>query len=117
MDNSPTTGSVSTTVAEKQKLARASLAFNCKSPMFRKMFPEYVELYNQLQNAEKLNSDRVAEKEQTHAAFTAEGKEKEEDNRVLDKRNQRHTNKIPFWLLFFIFSVLCAIMALPLLLI
>lgn len=30
MDTSPTTGSVTTTVAEKQKLAKASLAFNCK---------------------------------------------------------------------------------------
>ncbi|KAF3647653.1 hypothetical protein FXO38_18584 [Capsicum annuum] len=30
MDNSPTTGSASTTVAEKEKLAKASLAFNCK---------------------------------------------------------------------------------------
>ncbi|PHT45916.1 Pumilio -like protein 23 [Capsicum baccatum] len=31
MDNSPTTGSASTTVAEKEKLAKASLAFNCKN--------------------------------------------------------------------------------------
>ncbi|KAK4706714.1 hypothetical protein R3W88_033726 [Solanum pinnatisectum] len=30
MDNSPITGSVTTVVAEKEKLAKASLAFNCK---------------------------------------------------------------------------------------
>ncbi|KAH0642056.1 hypothetical protein KY290_033660 [Solanum tuberosum] len=32
MDNSPITGSVTTVVAEKEKLAKASLAFNCKRP-------------------------------------------------------------------------------------
>lgn len=30
MDNSPTTGGVTTTAAEKEKLAKASLASNCK---------------------------------------------------------------------------------------
>eukprot|EP00850_Spirogloea_muscicola_P024483 SM000904S24464 [mRNA] locus=s904:505:2235:- [translate_table: standard] len=30
MDNTPTTGSVTTTTAEKQSLAQQSLAFNCK---------------------------------------------------------------------------------------
>ncbi|XP_022631795.1 probable ubiquitin-conjugating enzyme E2 33 isoform X2 [Vigna radiata var. radiata] len=31
MDNSPTTGSVNTTTAEKQRLAKSSLSFNCKN--------------------------------------------------------------------------------------
>ncbi|PON63104.1 Ubiquitin-fold modifier-conjugating enzyme [Parasponia andersonii] len=49
MDTSPTTGSVNTTTAEKQHLAKDSLAFNCKHSTFRKMFPEYVEKFNQQQ--------------------------------------------------------------------
>ncbi|XVF25301.1 hypothetical protein REPUB_Repub13aG0201600 [Reevesia pubescens] len=49
MDNSPTTGSVNTTAAEKQRLAKTSLAFNCKNPTFRKLFPEYVDKYSKQQ--------------------------------------------------------------------
>ncbi|KAK4269003.1 hypothetical protein QN277_022214 [Acacia crassicarpa] len=47
VDTSPTTGSVSTTTEEKRRLAKSSLAFNCKNATFRKMFPEYVDKYNQ----------------------------------------------------------------------
>ncbi|KAL3511556.1 hypothetical protein ACH5RR_024273 [Cinchona calisaya] len=60
MDSNPTTGSVTTTVTEKQKLAKASLAFNCKKSTFRKLFPEYVEKYEQLLLFKQPVIDRVS---------------------------------------------------------
>jgi ubiquitin-conjugating enzyme E2 J2 len=53
---------VNTTVAGKQRLAKTSLAFNAKNvTLFRKMFPEYVEKYNQQQQlSEQLNQEQVA---------------------------------------------------------
>ncbi|KAK0598146.1 hypothetical protein LWI29_032060 [Acer saccharum] len=63
MDNSPTTGSVNTSAAEKQRLAKTSLAFNCKNPAFRKLFPEYVEKYNQQQ----LPEQQVSEQQSTES--------------------------------------------------
>jgi ubiquitin-conjugating enzyme E2 J2 len=44
-DNQPTTGSITSTRAEKQRLARESLATNAKSATFAKVFPEWVELH------------------------------------------------------------------------
>lgn len=42
-DSQPTTGSITATPAERQRLARESLGFNMKNPNFRKLFPEWVE--------------------------------------------------------------------------
>ncbi|MCI33986.1 ubiquitin-conjugating enzyme E2 34-like, partial [Trifolium medium] len=64
MDTSPTTGSVTTTTAEKQRLAKSSLAFNCKNATFRKMFPEYVDNYNLQQ--EQAASEQHASSESRH---------------------------------------------------
>ncbi|KAL6761994.1 hypothetical protein V8C86DRAFT_2527320 [Haematococcus lacustris] len=41
-DTQRTTGSIDSSKEEKVKLAAQSLAFNMKSPMFRKLFPEWV---------------------------------------------------------------------------
>ena len=40
-----TTGSIQTTLEEKRACARQSLAFNCKNPTFRKLFPDLVDRF------------------------------------------------------------------------
>jgi ubiquitin-conjugating enzyme E2 J2 len=45
-DNQPTTGSITTSKAEKQRLARDSLAYNAKNATFRKLFPTWLEEHN-----------------------------------------------------------------------
>ncbi len=37
-----TTGSIATSKAEKRRLAKLSLEFNLRNPMFRKLFSEYI---------------------------------------------------------------------------
>lgn len=122
MDNSPTTGSVSTTVAEKEKLAKASLAFNCKNPTFRKLFPEYVEKYEQQQ----LSSQPVPEQVSSMPAGADKSRPlleehdnspKDEVNRVKplkDVKNQQRKS-VPTWLLLLLVSIFGVVMALPLL--
>ncbi|CAM9758843.1 unnamed protein product [Pylaiella littoralis] len=45
LDNAATLGSVTSSTAQKKRLAAESLAYNCKTPAFRKLFPELVELH------------------------------------------------------------------------
>lgn len=42
-ENNITTGSISSSKADKKRLAAISLEQNLRSPMFRKLFPEWVE--------------------------------------------------------------------------
>ncbi|PNW79926.1 hypothetical protein CHLRE_08g372400v5 [Chlamydomonas reinhardtii] len=42
-DTQATTGSITTSRAEKERLAAESLAFNAKNPTFRKLFPAWIE--------------------------------------------------------------------------
>ncbi|MED6170720.1 Ubiquitin-conjugating enzyme E2 34 [Stylosanthes scabra] len=124
MDNSPTTGSVNTSTAEKQRLAKSSLSFNCKNATFRKMFPEYVEKYNQEQQLseqvppEQASSEAAPNDTSSKALLeknsdsTEEGTKRVEQLKVVQKKGKQ---PFPAWMMLLLFSIFGVVMALPLL--
>ncbi|KAL2493362.1 Ubiquitin-conjugating enzyme E2 34 [Abeliophyllum distichum] len=119
MDSNPTSGSVTTTIEEKKRLAKASLAFNCKNPTFKKLFPEYVEQYEQQLAAEQpieqaapastpgeASGPLLKKRGAKQALKTVEGPEELSNRRQLS---------FPTWLLVLLFFIFGGVMALPLL--
>ncbi|KAK2969996.1 hypothetical protein RJ640_008336 [Escallonia rubra] len=122
MDNSPTTGSVTTTFAEKQRLAKSSLAFNCKNPAFRKLFPEYVEKYEEqlaaeLPVPEPASPERPKEETSRPLLDSGRNRVRGELDRIeapKDMKNGRRQS-FPTWGLLLLVSVFGIVMTLPLL--
>ncbi|KAG2319794.1 hypothetical protein Bca52824_013007 [Brassica carinata] len=120
MDTSPTTGSVNTTVAEKQRLAKLSLAFNCKTPAFRKLFPEYVEKYKQqeeLAEQTQQTSPETPQESNTKAESekTIVNPTKEDSEGSLKEKRKNKKQGLPAWIILLLVSVFGVVMALPLL--
>ncbi|KAJ0236108.1 hypothetical protein HA466_0261040 [Hirschfeldia incana] len=118
MDTSPTTGSVNTTVAEKQWLAKSSLAFNCKTSAFRKLFPEYVEKYNQQQLAEQTQQTAPESPQESNAKAETEktvDATMEDSDGGLKERRKNKKQGLPAWIILLLVSAFGVVMALPML--
>lgn len=120
MDNSPTTGSVNTTVAEKQRLAKASMAFNCKNATFRKLFPEYVEKYEEQWQSEhpvveEVQGSGAVARQEENLQPLVDKKEVKRVELAKEEGKQPRKQSFPTWMLLLLVSFVGLVMALPLL--
>lgn len=58
LENTPTVGSIDTTDEQKRELALLSLDYNIKDPIFLKLFPQYLEVY-QKQVEERIKQEAL----------------------------------------------------------
>ena len=92
-----------------------------RSATFRKMFPEYVEKYNQQQLSEQAAQERVPSEASPDKSSKSVVENKLEssgqDMRRVDGLKDMRKNRKPFptWMMLLLFSIFGVVMALPLL--
>lgn len=57
LETAPTLGSVETSTRQKKQLARQSLEYNVRDPVFKKLFPEYVQQFQEVLATRKENGE------------------------------------------------------------
>eukprot|EP01097_Dermamoeba_algensis_P005573 TRINITY_DN353_c0_g1_i4.p2 TRINITY_DN353_c0_g1~~TRINITY_DN353_c0_g1_i4.p2 ORF type:complete len:153 (-),score=44.34 TRINITY_DN353_c0_g1_i4:309-767(-) len=97
LEESNSVGSIRSNLAERQKLAVLSHAFNRSNPIFRKTFPELAEL-----TPSRTSKTSEEEEEVSSGAVIDSGLEKERDvlqgeakKRIITKKKINNVTKIP----------------------
>lgn len=90
------------------------------SPAFRKLFPEYVEKYNQQQLAEQAGTQQTTPESPQKNNTKAESENtvdptKEDSEGGLKERRKNKKQGLPAWIILLLVSVFGVVMALPLL--
>ena len=98
-----------------------SEVLTCYRPAFRKLFPEYVEKYNQEQLAEQAEAQQTAAESPPQESNTKAESEKaveatkEDSEGGLKERRKNKKQGLPAWIILLLVSVFGVVMALPLL--
>lgn len=91
--------------------------FHHNSLTFRKLFPDYVEKYNQQQLSERLVAEQVSpgpSQEENSTPILERVVNSERIDAVKDRRKDRKQS-LPTWMMFVLVSIFGIVMALPLL--
>jgi ubiquitin-conjugating enzyme E2 J2 len=92
-EDGTTTGSIQTTSEEKKAFARSSMAFNCKNPTFRKLFPDLVDKYESKASTSSADVDAGGEEEEEGGKERALEKDEGKEAGSLQKEEKAEEKK------------------------
>jgi hypothetical protein len=88
-DTEITSGAISTSAAEKKRLATESLAFNMMNPTFRKIFPEFVEKHKHRLKQQVNNSNNNSNNSKVEGALPGAGQPQQQQQLLPQQQVQR----------------------------